>query len=549
MINVIIDRNAYQYEKGIILSKICDDFQKDYEFPILVALVDNDIYELNKSIDKDCSIKFITLLDELGNKIYQKGLIFLLNYCFRKLYGYEKELKVCHSLDKSILIYSDLDINGDVLNNISSKMNEVVEEGLNISKCLVKRRDARKYFEQINDLKKANSFKYIANHYVTLYKIDDYYNYLYCKMPISTSVFKDFKLKVYSNNKFILQFPTTDGNIPEFFNHEKVVAAYKENYKLSEKLNIYTSSDLNEIVSHGEINSIIKIDEVIASNRLLNIATDIYNKKDDIKLVLLAGPSSSGKTTTARKLTMFLKSFGLNPISLSIDDYFKDRVDTPKLDNGDYDFESINAIDVDLFNSHLIRLLNSEEVSMPTFNFTTGEKEYLGKNVKLKKGDILVIEGLHAINEELTKSIPRENKFKIFLSPLTDLNIDDQNMVSTADLRLIRRIVRDNRTRGYTALDTIRRWNNVRDGEIKYIFPYQDDVDCVYNTALIYEIGVLRLYAEPLLCDISIDDPYYEEVKRLLNFLGMFLAIPTEGIPSESIVREFIGNSFFEEGK
>lgn len=549
MINVIIDGKSYQYESGILLNKICDDFKENYKFPILVAFVDNELYELNKTIDKDCTIRFITLLDELGNKIYQKGLIFLLNYCFRKLYGYKNQLKICHSLDKALLVYSDLDINEDVLNDISLKMKEVVNSNLEISKCLVKRRDARKYFEQINDIKKAESFKYIANHYVTLYKIDDYYNYLYCKMPINTSVFVDFKLKVYSNNKFILQFPTVDGYIPEFFNHEKVALAYKENYKLSEKLNIYSSSDLNEIVSHGDINSIIKLDEVIASNRLLNVATEIYNRKDEIKMVLLAGPSSSGKTTTARKLTMFLKSFGLNPIALSIDDYFKERVDTPKLENGDYDFESIGAIDVDLFNSHLVKLLNNEEVSMPTFNFNTGEKEYLGKNVKLKKSDILIIEGLHAINEELTKAIPKKNKYKVFLAPFTDLNIDDQNTVSTSDLRLIRRIVRDNRTRGYTALDTIKRWNNVREGEVKYIFPFQDDVDCVYNTALIYEIGVLRLYAEPLLCDISIDDPYYDEVKRLLNFLGMFLTIPTEGIPSESIVREFIGNSFFEEGK
>ena len=549
MINVLIDGKEYQYESGILLKKICDDFQSNYKFSILVAYVNNDIYELNKKIDKDCEIRFVTLMDELGNRIYQKGLIYLLNYCFRKLYGNSYCLRVCHSLDKSILMYSDMDINEEVLSNISLKMKDVVSNNLEISKCLVKRRDARNYFKQINDLKKEESFKYIANHYVTLYKMDDYYNYLYCNMPINTSVFSDFDLKLYSNNKFVLQFPTIDGDMPLFINHEKVDNAFNENYKLSKKLDIYTSSDLNRIVSHGDINSIIKIDEVIASNRLLNIATDIYNRKDEIKMVLLAGPSSSGKTTTARKLTMFLKSFGLNPIALSIDDYFKERADTPKLENGDYDFESIEALDIDLFNDHLVKLLNNEEVSMPTFNFNTGEKEYLGKRVQLKKGDILVVEGLHAINERLTSSIPRNNKYKIFVSPLTDLNIDDQNMVSTSDLRLLRRIVRDNRTRGYTALDTIKRWKNVRDGEVKNIFPYQDDVDCVYNTALIYEIGVLRLYAEPLLCDISIDDPYYEEVKRLLNFLGMFLSIPTEGIPSESIVREFIGNSFFEEGK
>lgn len=547
MLKIKINDNVYEYPRGVLLSDICKDFQKDYRFPILVAYVDNEIYELNKKIDNDCSIRFITLMDPEGNRIYQKGLIFLLNYCFFKLYGYSYELKACHSIDKSIIFQSSMEITEDVLNDLNNKMHEVVNLDMNIVKCLVKRRDAQKYFDDINDHRKANTFNYIVNHYVTLYRLDDYYNYFYFNMPISTGVFKDFKLKYYDDSRFLLQYPVVmnDGEIPEYIEQNKIIEAFNENYKLAKKLNIYTSCDLNKIVSSGNISSIIKLEEVIASNRLLNLAKEIYNKKN-VKIVLLAGPSSSGKTTTSKKLTMFLKSFGMNPVMLSIDDYFKERVDTPKLENGDYDFESINAIDTDLFNDQLLRLLNGESVSVPTFNFTSGVKEYLGNELKLGENDILIIEGLHAINEELTKSIPKDKKYKVYLSPLIDLNIDNQNMISTCDVRLLRRIVRDNRTRGYNALDTIKSWENVRRGEEKYIFPYQNDVDYVYNTALIYEIGVLKLYAEPLLFEIDNSSEYYEEVRRLLKFLSMFLAIPTDAIPSESILREFIGNSFFE---
>ncbi len=549
MLNITINDKVYQYKENILLKDICDEFQKDYKYPILVAFVDNEIYELNKVINKDCSIRFITLMDNVGNKIYQKGLIFLINYCFRLLYGNKEHLKARHSIDKGIMMQSSVIVNDDFINRLFNKMNEVVDMNLPINKCLVKRRDAQKYFVDINDLRKANTFKYVSNHYVNLHKLGDYYNYFYCNLPISTSVFKDFKLTYYNENKFVLQFPTVSsgGLIPEFKDQPKIIEAFDQTYKLAKRLNIYCLSDLNKIISKGNINSIIKLDETIASNRLLNMAQDIFDKKDLVKIVLIAGPSSSGKTTTSRKLAMFLKSFGLNPKYLSVDDYFKERIETPKLENGDYDFESINAIDINLFNDHLNRLLNGEEVSVPTFNFHSGEKEYLGRVVKLEKDDILIIEGLHAINEELTKTIPRINKYKVYLSALTDLNIDDQNMISTSDLRLMRRIVRDNRTRNYTALDTIKAWKNVRSGEEKYIFPYQNDVDFVCNSALIYEIGVLKLYVEPLLYDIDNTSEYYEEVRRLLNILNIFLPIPSDAIPSESILREFIGNSFFEE--
>lgn len=549
MLNISINDKIYQYKENVLLKDICDDFQKDYKFPILVAFVDNELYELTKVINKDCSIRFITLLDEVGNKIYQRGLIFLVNYCFRLLYGDKEHVKACHSIDKGIMMQTSIVLNQKELDKLYIKMREIVDLKMPITKCLVKRKDAHQYYLDIQDFRKANTFKYISNHYINLHKLGDYYNYFYSNMPINTEVFTDFKFTFFNENKFILQFPTVSsgGMIPDFEPQPRIIEAFDQNYKLAKRLNIYSLSDLNQIISKGNINSIIKLDEVIASNRLLNMAQDIFDKRDKIKIVLLAGPSSSGKTTTSRKLAMFLKSFGLNPKYLSVDDYFKERVETPKLENGDYDFESVNAIDTNLFNDHLSRMLNGEEVSVPTFNFHNGEKEYLGRNVKLEDDDILIIEGLHAINDELTSSIPREKKYKVYLSALTDLNIDNQNMLSTSDLRLLRRIVRDNRTRNYSALDTIKSWKNVRNGEEKYIFPYQNNVDFVYNSALIYEVGVLKLYAEPLLFEIDNSSVYYEEVRRLINLLNMFLPIPSDAVPSESILREFIGNSFFEE--
>ena len=278
----------------------------------------------------------------------------------------------------------------------------------------------------------------------------------------------------------------------------------------------------------------------------MDLAKEIEARRDSIKLVLIAGPSSSGKTTTSRKLTMYLKAFGFNPKPLSIDDYFVDREDTPKLPNGDYDFECIGAVNTELFNEHLSKLIAGEEVSIPTFNFFKGKGEYLGNKIKLEENDILIIEGLHAINEKLTSSISKDAKFKVYLSPLSDLNIDNHNMISNSDVRLLRRIIRDNRTRGYSAEDTISKWQNVRNGEEVNIFPFQNDVDFVFNTSLIYEICVIKLFAEPLLFGIDNTSPCYEEVVRLLNFLDMFVGIPTDEIPSDSILREFIGGSYFE---
>ena len=546
-INITIDNKKYKFNKGITLLDIAKEVHTS-SFAPLVAYIDNEIFPLDKKVTSDCVVKFITVLDSYGNKIYQKGLIFVLVYAFKELFGYDYHIKTCHSIDKAIKIRTNLTLTHDRLNKLKAKMKEIIDKKMLLEKCLVRRKEAEKYFLSTLQKSKANTFIYNTDHYVTLYKLGDMYDYFFSPLPISTEVFKDYDLFYLDKGSFILQFPVVsdDGKIPPYVNRKKIIEAFDENYKLSARLGIFNSADLNKIVAEGKISDVIKLTEVVSSNDLLELAKDIESKKEKVKIVLIAGPSSSGKTTTSKKLAMYLKAFGLNPKPLSIDDYFLNREDTPKLENGEYDFETIKAVNIDLFNDHLKRLINGEEVEIPTFNFFKGKGEYLGHKIKLDSKDILIIEGLHAINEELTSSISKDVKYKVYISPLSDLNIDDHNMISNSDVRLLRRIVRDNRTRGYSALETIKRWQSVRRGEEKYIFPYQDDAQFVFNSALIYEIGVLKLFAEPLLFGIDNTSPYYEEAVRLLNFLDMFVGIPTDEIPSESILREFIGGSYFE---
>ena len=546
-IKVKIADQSYELDKDTLLKEVVDKYYTG-DVPVVCVNVNNELCILDKTIDEDCTIEFLTYLDPVGNRVYQKGLAFLLVYAFKELFGYNNSVKLCHPIDKGILIRTSCSFNMNNLNKLKEKMHDVVKEDLRIEKCLVKRRNAKEYFKSINNETKAETFRYNTNHYVTLYKLGDLYDYFYSIMPYSTGILDKFELHYLDNHSFVLSFPTVDakGEIPPYVEHDKIIRTFDNIYTLSRRMGVFTVGDFNKRIAEGKATDIVKLTEAVSSANLLGLAKDIDDNKSSIKLVLIAGPSSSGKTTTSRKLAMYLKVFGFNPKYLSIDDYFLNREDTPKLPNGEYDFESLRAINVDLFNDHLKRLIDGEEVSIPTYNFYKGESEYLGKTIQIGKKDILIIEGLHAINEELTKSIPKEAKYKVYVSPLSDLNIDDHNMVSNSDIRLLRRIVRDNRTRGYTAEDTISKWQTVRDGETKYIFPYQNDVDFVYNSSFVYEIGVLKTFVEPLLYQIKYGSECYEEAVRLLNFLALFVGVPDNEIPSDSIFREFIGGSYFE---
>jgi uridine kinase len=309
---------------------------------------------------------------------------------------------------------------------------------------------------------------------------------------------------------------------------------------------VSNAADLNEVVSKGSSDQLIMVAEAYQNEHLMEVAEKIYENKQNIKIVLIAGPSSSGKTTTSKKLAIYLKTKGINSYQLSVDDYFKEREATPLKPNGEPDFESIRAIDTNLFNRHLSKLLSGEKVLIPEYNFVLGKKEFNKNYIKLKDDDVIIIEGLHCLNEELTMSIERKNKFKVYVSPLTQMNIDNHSRIHTSDIRKLRRIVRDNRNRGRNAADTLRMWANIREGEEQYIFPYQDDADIVLNTSLIYEIGILKTYVEPLLFSVSSDDSSYPEALRLINFLRNFLPLPSDMVPKDSILREFIGGSAFD---
>lgn len=546
-INVIINNEKYDFEEGMTLSEISQKINKS-NYPDLVAVVNNELVPLETKITSNCDIMLINALHPIGNKIYQKGLLFVLCYAVKELFGYGYHVKACHSIDKSIKMRTNLPLTHERMLKIKEKMQEIVKNDMPMTQCVVSRKNAIEYFKSINQKTKAATFEYTINKYVPLNKLGDLYDQFFSPLPASTKVLTDFDLYLLDKNNFMLQFPValTDGKIPEYIDRKKIVKAFNDNYLLCKKLGIHNSGDINKAVANGTISDIIKLTEIVSSNELLNLAKEIHSKRRDVRLVLIAGPSSSGKTTTSKKLSMFLKTFGLNPKALSIDDYFLNREDTPKNEKGELDFESIRAINIDLFNDHLTRLLNGEKVSIPTFNFYKGKSEYLGKEIELQKNDILIIEGLHAINEELTQKIDKNNKYKVYVSPFTDLNIDDHNMIPNTNIRLLRRIVRDNRTRGYDAEATIRSWEKVRAGESKFIFPHQGEVDYVYNTSLLYEIGALKLFAEPLLFGVDDSSLYYQEAVKLLSFLDMFVGIPTDEIPSESILREFIGGSYFE---
>ena len=545
-VKVTINGKEETIPSGITLLQLSKEYQKDYRFPIILASVNNVYRELSYVVNDSCGITFYDLNSKIGNRAHIAGLTFLLIVAVKEIFGLDANIVVMHSLDKGIYIKTSFPLTETILKTIARKMLKLVEMDLSITKVSVERISAIHYFESINDLAKAKIMKYNTNTFITLYRLGNYYNYFYGKMPPSTSCLKEFKLTYVDDNGFVLQFPTeySHNQIKTYVHHPNMFKVFKECREWTKLMKIETIADLNEVISRGKIADLIRIDETLQSNRLLGVAKKIVDNKKDKKIILLAGPSSSGKTTTTTKLCMYLKSFGLNPKMISMDDYFVDRDKTPLNEKGEKDYECFEAVDNKLLTKQVNELLEGKDVMAPIYNFKEGVKEFV-KELKLDKDDVLLIEGIHALNPKVLKEIPAKNKYKIYLSALTELNIDYHNRFPTTDNRLLRRIIRDNRTRGYNVVDTLRVWNNVRSGEEKYIFPYQDEADVTINTALIYELGVLKTYVEPLLYSVDEDSPYYEEAKRLLNILRLILPIPSESIPDDSIIREFIGGSCY----
>ena len=547
-IEVKINNKTYKYSKGITVQEILTEHQQNYKYPVILARINNRLRELSENLEEDSKIEFLDLTSSEGNRSHINGLILVLLYAIRTLYGKKATVRVEHSLDKGLYVKTGFKLTEDKLNSIKLIMSEIVKKDLPINKLNIDRIEAINYYKEIGDETKSGVLKYITDNYVTLYRLGNVYDYFFSLMPTATGGLEDFDLTYIDDSSFVLRFPTVyiNDKIKKYQHHPHMFEVFREYKDWANLIGVKDSIDLNRVVSTGKISDLIKIDETLQSNRLLNVAKEIYSKRKKVKIVLMAGPSSSGKTTTSRKLCMYLKSFGLQPKTIGMDDYFVERTETPQDENGNPDFECLEAVDLKLFDKQMLQLLNGDKVKIPTYNFALGTKEYHDE-MKLEDNDILIIEGIHALDTKVLTNIPRDRKFKIYISPLTELNLDSHNRSPTTDNRLLRRIVRDNRTRDYKVENTLKQWPSVRLGEEKYIFPYQDESDATINSAAIYEIGVLKTYVEPLLYSVESDSPCYEEAKRLINFLRVFLPIPSESIPEDAVIREFIGGGYFHE--
>jgi len=547
-IEVIINDKVYKYSKGITLQEIYMEHQEKHRYPIILARVNDKQKELSFPLKENSKVEFIDLTSPEGNRAHINGLTFILICAVKKLYGNNANVIIQHSIDKGIYFQTTFRLTEEKLQNIKAEMKEIISKDLPITKLTIDRLEAKKYYNDIGEKVKAEVLKYNTDNYIHLYRLGNNYNYFYNLMPPSTGKIKDFDLTFESASGLVLRFPTIyiNDKIPNYVHHPKMFDVFREFKQWGKLIGVETSVDLNRIVSTGNISDLIKIDETLQSNRLLNIAKSINDKKNEVKIVLIAGPSSSGKTTTSRKLCMYLKSFGLHPKTIGMDDYFVERNENPVDENGNPDYECLEAIDLKLFDNQIAALLKGEKVRVPTYNFVIGEKQFR-TDMKLEDNDVLIIEGIHALDTKILTNIPKEKKYKIYISPLTELNMDNHNRIPTTDNRLLRRIVRDNRTRNYSVEDTLKQWSSVRAGEEKYIFPFQDESDATINSAAIYEIGVLKTYAEPLLYSVESDSPYYEEAKRLIRFLRLFLPIPSDSIPEDAVIREFIGGGYFHE--
>ena len=487
------------------------------------------------------------LLDRYESKLIQSGLKMVMYVAVRKLF--KCDVYFMHSLDKGLYckIQSKNNLNADDINELKNIMDDLIKKDLKITKKVITVKDAYNFYIKINEIEKANNILYSNNKTCTIYELCGYYNYFLSDMPASTGKLNCYTLNYLGDNSVVLTTPyLSDYSLPKFNNQDMILKSFSDYKAWCNLVHVNYISDLNMLVSESKIKEFIKKNDIMMDNQIYELANLI--RKENKKLILLGGPSSSGKTTSTKKLALYMSALGLNPIYLGLDDYFKEKVDSPKLENGEYDFESIDCIDLDLFNKQLTDILNGEEVSVPTYNFIEGKKEYKGRIIKLKENDIILIEGLHCLNEKLTSTIPQDAKLKVYISPFMPLSVDRHNHISTVDIRLLRRIVRDNRTRGYNVQDTLKLWDKVRNGETKYVFPFTNEANVVLNTAYTYELGILRVYAEPLLYSVPIDSKYYNESRRLIDELQMFFPIPSDYLPDGNIIREFVGGSYFERG-
>lgn len=540
---LIYEDKIIKVEKG---TKIIDALKEECTQDIIACICNNEIRSLNYEIEKDTKVKLIKISHPEGMRIYIRGMLYIMTKAFYETYP-EALLTVNYQLSNSMYCeVENMDITEEMINNVHNKMQEIIDRNLKIEKRIMTKQEAKKFYNREKTLRGIAQLDNERKKTVSLYYCEDYYNYFYGVMPISTGIVKVYDILKYKEG-FLIRYPSKDDitKLPNFKDYNKLLDALDNYEKIHRLLNVNTLYKLNNEIKNGKSKNIVLLDEALHEKMISKIADDIASR-EKVKMVLIAGPSSSGKTTFAQRLGLQLQLNGLKPVTISVDNYFVERENNPKDEFGNYDFETIDAIDLELFNSHILKLLNGEEIEMPSFNFNIGKKEYKGNKLKLRNDDILVIEGIHCLNDKLTSQIPKNRKYKVYISALTVLNIDYHNRISTTDSRLIRRIVRDYQFRGYSALHTLRMWRSVNNGERKNIFPYQEEADVMFNTSLIYEISVLKDFAMPLLKEIPDTEPEYAEAKRLMEFLNYFESIPKELVPTNSLLKEFIGGGDFE---
>ncbi len=546
---VTINGEKREYPQGTTYEAVAADFAEAYDGVIAMALVNGKIRELFRKVTKDCTLEFYTLRDDVGHKSYVRTATMLLLKSIHDVFGPETAQESCVEFSIAHGIYvnvpAGIPITAQSAETLKKRMRELVEARTPFMKHTYPIEDAMELFKSRNMRDKERLFRYRMSSTVNLYEIEGYYDYYYGYMLPNAGHVRWFDLIPYETG-FMLLLPTRKNptTVETFAERRKLFETMEASESWGRTAGIETVGDLNDQICNGSMSELILVQEAAQERKIGEIAKEIVSR-GNVKFVMIAGPSSSGKTSFSHRLSIQLRTMGKEPHPIALDDYFVDRELTPRDENGDYNFECLEAIDIERFNEDMVRLLAGERVELPTFNFKTGKREYRGNYKQLASDDILVIEGIHGLNEKMSYALPEESKFKIYISALTTLNVDNHNRISTTDGRLLRRMVRDARTRGASAQRTIEMWPSVRRGEEENIFPFQEGADAMFNSALIYELAVLKPFAEPLLFQIPKEAKEYYEAKRLLKFLDYFLSVPSESLPNNSICREFVGGSCF----
>ena len=535
----------YEINEGQTLGEVLNEEIKKSNNEIITCNFNNEIKSLNYKPRENGKVELLDYTDTEGKRVYVRGIMYILSMAFHILYP-EALITVNYQLDNSMYCtFDNFEVTDEVISNIKAKMQEIVNDDTPIIKVTMSQKEAEEFYDREQIIRGKLQIDVEERDKVSLYYCKNYYNYFYGVMPISTGYMKVFDVVKYADG-LLVRYPSKKNptEIRAFRENKKLMSTLQEYENVYKVLKLNTIYRLNKKIEEDGGKETILLAEALHEKKISDIADKIANN-NNVKMILIAGPSSSGKTTFAKRLGIQLKLNGLQPKTLSVDNYFVEREQNPVDEYGNLDFECIEAIDLRLFNEHILRLLSGEEVELPTFDFKTGHKQYDGTKMKLEDNEVLVIEGIHCLNDKLTESISKDKKFKIYISALTVLNVDYYNRISTTDTRLIRRIVRDYRYRHYSAKDTIQRWSSVNRGEKKNIFPFQEEADAMFNTSIVYELGVLREYALPILQEIDKTEPEYAEAKRLITLLKYFKPIATDYIPGSSIIREFIGGSIF----